>query len=100
MAKEGAAKQQHYYVPQYYLRGFVNERKQLYVVDRPEVKFFRVPTIAAGGEKYFNLITGSRVNPFAAEEALQELEDKVAPALERVKSTQSLADENDRSAIQ
>jgi Protein of unknown function (DUF4238) len=98
VAKDGAAKQQHY-VPQYYLRGFVNERKQLYVVDRPEAKFFRVPTKAVGGEKYFNLLTGSRVNPFAAEEALQELEDKVAPALERVKATQSLTDENDRSAI-
>jgi Protein of unknown function (DUF4238) len=98
VAKEGAAKQQHY-VPQYYLRGFVNERKMLYVVDRPQAKFFRVPTIAAGGEKYFNLLTESRVNPFAAEEALQELEDKVAPALERVKGAQSLADKNDRSAI-
>lgn len=97
MAKEGAAKQQHY-VPQYYLRGFVNERKMLYVVDRLEEKFFRVPTIAAGGQKYFNL-TSSRVNPFSAEEALQEMEDKVAPALERVKDAQSLANENDRNAI-
>jgi hypothetical protein len=98
VAKEGAAKQQHY-VPQYYLRGFVNERKQIYVVDRPEAKFFRVPTVAVGGDKYFNLITSSRVNPFGGEEALQELEDKVAPALERVKAAQSLADENDRNAI-
>lgn len=98
MAKEGAAKQQHY-VPQYYLRGFVNEKRHIYVVDRPKEKFFRVPTVAAGGEKYFNLLTENRVNPFAAEEALQELENKVAPALERVKAAQSLKDENDRNAI-
>jgi hypothetical protein len=98
MAKEASAKIQHY-VPQYYLRGFVNERKQLYVVDRPRAKFFRAPTNKVGGELYFNLVAIKGVNPFAVEEALNELEDKVAPVLEKVIAAQSLRDENDRSAI-
>lgn len=87
------------YVPQYYLRCFVNERKQLYVVDRPRAKFFRVPTNKAAGELYFNLVTIGGVNPFAVEEALSDLEGKIAPVLEKVVSTRSLGDESDRNAI-
>lgn len=98
MAREANAKIQHY-VPQYYLRGFVNERKQLYVVDRPRAKFFRVPTDKVAGELYFNLVTIGGVNPFAVEEALSEMEGKIAPVLEKVISTCSLGDESDRSAI-
>jgi hypothetical protein len=98
MAREANAKIQHY-VPQYYLRGFVNERKQLYVVDRPRAKFFRVPTNKVGGELYFNLVAIDGINPFAVEEALSELEGKVAPILEKVIATRSLGNENDRSAI-
>jgi Protein of unknown function (DUF4238) len=98
MAREANAKIQHY-VPQYYLRGFVNERKQLYVVDRPRARFFRVPTSKVGGELHFNLVTIGGVNPFAVEEALSELEGKIAPVLARVLSARSLGDENDRNAI-
>jgi hypothetical protein len=93
-----AAKIQHY-VPQYYLRGFIDARKQLYVVDRPRGKFFRVPTKKVGGELYFNLINVGGIDPFAVEKALSELEGIVAPALERVKATKSLTNANDRSAV-
>src|SRR5882757_8275098 len=98
MAREANAKIQHY-VPQYYLRGFVNERRQLYVVDRPRTKFFRVPTNKVGAELYFNLVAINGINPFAVEEALSELEGKVAPILAKVTATLSLGDESDRSAI-
>ncbi|MBR0868668.1 hypothetical protein ACVIW2_000084 [Bradyrhizobium huanghuaihaiense] len=98
MAKEANAKIQHY-VPQYYLRGFVNEKRQLYVVDRPRKKFFRVPTNKVGGEQHFNLVTIPGINPFGMEEALSDLESKVAPVLEQVKGRHSLGDENDRNAI-
>ena len=96
MAKE--AKIQHY-VPQYYLRGFIDASEQLYVVDRPRAKFFRVPTKKVGGELYFNLINVGGVDPFAVEKALSELDGIVAPALERVKAAKSLANEKDRSAV-
>jgi hypothetical protein len=92
------AKRQHY-VPQYYLRSFIDAKDQLYVVDRPREKFFRVPTKKVGGELYFNLINVKGLDPFAVEKALAEMEGIVAPALERVKSAKSLADENDRSAV-
>ena len=98
MAKEASAKLQHY-VPQYYLRGFLGKNDKLYVVDRPEVKFFRVPTKKVGGEKYFNLVSVDGISPFAVEEALNELETKVAPILEKVKAAPSLADQADRSAV-
>jgi hypothetical protein len=97
-SREANAKIQHY-VPQYYLRGFVNERKQLYVVDRPRAKFYRVPTNKVGAELYFNLVAINGINPFAVEEAISELEGKVAPVLKKVISTRLLGDENDRSAI-
>ena len=73
-----------HYVPQSYLRGFVNERKHLYVVDRPRAKFFRVPTNKVGGELYFNLVAINGINTFAVEEALSKLEGKVAPVLAKV----------------
>ena len=92
------AKIQHY-VPQYYLRSFIGERDMLYVVDRPREKFFRVPTKKVGGELYFNLINVKGVDPFAVEKALSEMEGIVAPCLERVKATKSLADEKDRSGV-
>ncbi|MDB5603420.1 MAG: hypothetical protein JWP25_320 [Bradyrhizobium sp.] len=97
-AKSAEAKLQHY-VPQYYLRGFIDAKEQLYVVDRPRKKFFRVPTKKVGGELYFNLINIGGTDPFAVEKALSELEDIVAPALKRIKAAKSLADEKDRSAI-
>jgi hypothetical protein len=97
-AKSAEAKLQHY-VPQYYLRGFIDAKEHLYVVDRPRKKFFRVPTKKVGGELYFNLINIGGTDPFAVEKALSELEDIVAPALKRIKTAKSLADEKDRSAI-
>lgn len=98
MVKEVNAKIQHY-VPQYYLRGFVNERRQLYVVDRSRAKFFRVPTNKVGGQLHFNLIAITGVNPFAVEEALSDLESRVAPVLDRVIAICSLGDESERSTI-
>jgi hypothetical protein len=92
------AKIQHY-VPQYYLRSFIDTKDQLYVVDRPRGKFFRVPTKKVGGELYFNLINVKGVDPFAVEKALAKMEGMVAPALERVKAARSLANEQDQSAI-
>jgi hypothetical protein len=96
--KSADAKIQHY-VPQYYLRSFIDAKEQLYVVDRPREKFFRVPTKKVGGELYFNLINVKGIDPFAVEKALAELEGIVAPALERIKAARSLADEKDRSAV-
>ena len=101
MAKEAnsaEAKIQHY-VPQYYLRSFIDAKELLYVVDRPRAKFFRVPTKKVGGELYFNLINVKGIDPFAVEKALADLESMVAPALERVKKTRSLAAEKDRGAV-
>jgi uncharacterized protein DUF4238 len=92
------AKIQHY-VPQYYLRSFIDAKDRLYVVDRPREKFFRVPTKKVGGELYFNLINIKGIDPFAVEKALSEMEGIVAPALERVKAAKSLANEQDRSAV-
>jgi hypothetical protein len=97
-AKRTEAKIQHY-VPQYYLRSFIDAKEQLYVVDRPRGKFFRVPTKKVGGELYFNLINVKGIDPFAVEKALAELEGIAAPALERIKAAKSLADEKDRSAV-
>lgn len=98
VAKIAEAKVQHY-VPQYYLRSFVDAKKYLYVVDRPRVRVFRVPTNKVGGELYFNLINVGNLDPFAVEKALNELETIAAPALLRVKEAKSLANESDKSAV-
>jgi hypothetical protein len=97
-AKSAEPKMQHY-VPQFYLRGFVGAKSQLFVVSRPEKKSFRTGPGNVAGENYFNRIEVEGMEPNAIEKALSEFEGEVGPALERIKEAKSLAKEEDRSLL-
>jgi hypothetical protein len=101
VAKEAkaAAPRKHHYVPQFYLRGFVGERDQLFVTDRPSEKSFRTPPKNVAAERDFNRVEIEGMDPGVVEKALAEFEGKVAPALERIKETKSLANKEDRDAL-
>jgi hypothetical protein len=101
VAKEakGAAPRRHHYVPQFYLRGFVGEKDQLFVVDRPSEKTFRTQPKNVAAERDFNRVDVEGMDPAAVEKALSEFEGKVAPALESVKAARSLANKEDRDAV-
>jgi hypothetical protein len=101
VAKEakGAAPRRHHYVPQFYLRGFVGEKDQLFVVDRPSEKTFRTQPKNVATERDFNRVNVEGMDPAAVEKALSEFEGKVAPALERVKAAKSLANKEDRDMV-
>ena len=94
-AKGGPRK--HHYVPQFYLRGFTDDKKQLLVTDRPTEKVFRTNPTNVAAQRDFNTIAGE--DPHAVEKAMAEFEGKVAPAVERIKAAQSFANTEDRNAL-
>jgi hypothetical protein len=100
MAKEAkAAPRKQHFVPQFYLRGFVGKKDQLFVIDRPSKKTFRTAPKNVAAERDFNRVDVEGMDPNAVENALAEFESKVAPAFERVKAAKSLADKEDRDAV-
>lgn len=100
IAKEAkAAPRKHHFVPQFYLRGFVGKKDQLFVIDRSSRKTFRTAPKNVAAERDFNRIDVEGMDPNAIEKALAEFEGNVAPALERVKTAKSLANKEDRDAV-
>lgn len=97
-AKGAEPKRQHY-VPQFYLRGFVGKKDQLFVIDRRTKEPFRTAPKNVAGETHFNRIEVKGMDPNAVEKVLSEFEGEAAPALERVKTACSLAKEEDRAAF-
>jgi hypothetical protein len=100
MAKEAkAAPRKQHFVPQFYLRGFVGKKDQLFVTDRSSKKTFRTTPKNVASERDFNRVDVEGMDPNAVEKALAEFEGKVAPALERVKTAKLLANKEDRDAV-
>jgi hypothetical protein len=97
--KRGAAARKHHYVPQFYLRGFADNKGQLLVTDRPSEKTFRTDPKNVAAQRDFNTIAVEGVDPQGVEKGLAEFEGKVAPALERIKATKSLSVEEDRNLL-
>jgi hypothetical protein len=56
-----------HYVPQFYLRGFSDDKKQLLVTDRPTEKVFRTNPTNVAAQRDFNTIEGE--DPHAVEKA-------------------------------
>lgn len=96
---KAAAPRKHHYVPQFYLRGFVGEKDQLFVCDRPSEKSFRTTPKNVAAERDFNTVEIEGIDPAAVEKALADFEGKVAPALERIKEAKSLSVKEDRDAL-
>ena len=97
-AKGTPARRQHF-VPQFYLRGFVGKKDQLFVIDRPTEKSFRTAPKNVAAERDFNRVDVEGMDPNMVEKALAKFEGEVAPALERAKMARSLANKEDREAV-
>jgi hypothetical protein len=96
---KGVPPRKHHFVPQFYLRGFVGAKDQLFVVDRPTERTFRTLPKNVAAERDFNRVEVEGMDPHAVEKALAKFEGEVAPALERVKAARSLENKEDRDAI-
>ena len=55
---------------------FVGEKEQLFTVNRPTGKSFRVNPTNVAGENYFNTIEGEGMDPNELEKALAELHQR------------------------
>lgn len=88
----------HHYLPQCYLKGFVRHREtpKLFVVDAEKKVSFTTNTLNVAQVRDFHRLDLDGVSPDALEAALSEFEGELAPALEKIIATQSLADERDR----
>jgi len=100
MAKEAKAEpRKHHFIPQFYLRGFTDEKDRLFVVDRPSKKTFRTVPKNVAAERDFNRVDVEGLDPNVVEKGMAKFEGEVAPALERVKIAKSLAKKEDRDAV-
>ncbi|MCW5716751.1 MAG: DUF4238 domain-containing protein [Bauldia sp.] len=100
--KEAAQKslaKRHHYVPEFYLKGFSVPRKkghQTTVIDRNGHSFqTAIKNVAA--ETGFNTIEAPQ--PDAVENAFAAIESEIAPALERICSSRSLQNTEDREVL-
>lgn len=91
----------HHFLPQCYLKGFVRHREKpkLFVVDGLTGKAFTTHTRNVAQERDFHTVDVQGLAPDAVEEAFARDEGDIAPALERVAKTGSLAANDDRSRV-
>ncbi|NUU41843.1 DUF4238 domain-containing protein [Tardiphaga robiniae] len=95
----GTEPRKHHYVPQFYLRNFVDAKGMLLVADRGKKKVFRSKPPGVANERDFNRIEADGLDANAVEKLLSEFEGEIAPHLKNVIATKSLADEKDRAAM-
>ncbi len=81
-----APSKKHHYVPQFLLRRFATEEKQIITVQLPEGRCFTSSVLDTGSENKFYTLSQNNPNPEALEEALGELENSAAPVLRCIES--------------
>ena len=88
----------HHYLPQCYLKGFVRHREtpKLFVVDAKKKAAFTTNPLNVAQVRDFHRVDVEGMPPDALEAALGGFESELAPSLEKIVATQSLADERDR----
>lgn len=82
-----ATKANHHYIPQFYLRGFsagVGRQAQVFVFDSDTKKCFTTLVRNIGSKRHFNRVEAEGVSPDHIEEAMAEIEAKIAPHLQQV----------------
>lgn len=90
----------HHYVPQCYLKNFCpTGSNQVFVVDAIVRKTFSASVANVAAERDFNRVEIEGVAPDAVEAAYGLFEGELGPALQRVISSRSFKDENDRILV-
>lgn len=82
-----ATKANHHYIPQFYLRGFsagVGRQAQVFAFDKDTKKSFTTLVRNIGSKRHFNRVDAHGVGPDHIEDAMAEIEAKIAPHLQQV----------------
>lgn len=92
---------QHHYVPQCYLRGFVQNREnpKIFAVDFKERRSFSTNPRNVAAERDFHKIDIEGHPPDALENAFSGFETELDQALKRIIIARSIKDENDRALL-
>jgi Protein of unknown function (DUF4238) len=96
------AARKHHYVPQCYLKLFsVSHKKipQLTVFDRERKKMFKAGIDNVAAQRDFNAIDVEGMDADAFEKSMSAFEGELAEALQRIVSTRSLANQEDRAYL-
>jgi hypothetical protein len=93
--------ERHHYVPQFYLRGFVKDPKhpRLFAIDTTERKVFHPSPKDVAVELNFHTIDISGKPSDVVETTMSEMESMFAPAVARIRESQSLASDEDRGLL-
>lgn len=93
--------ERHHYVPQFYLRGFVKDlgHPRLFAVDTTERKSFHPSPKDVAVELDFHTIDLSGKPSDIVEKTIAKMESEFAPAVARIRESQSVADNEDRSLL-
>ncbi len=97
-----AVARQHHYVPRCYLKGFTvprRKKRQVVVFDRVDGRSFTTAVDNVAAERDFNRIEVEGHEPDALETLIAEFEGELAPALERIIASNSIANERDRAHL-
>ena len=91
----------HHYVPQFYLKGFVENRNQpkLFAVDTKKKRSFWTPPANVAVEHDFHTIEAPGQPPDIVESKLAELESEISTSLERIIRNRSLSNQDDRALL-
>jgi hypothetical protein len=101
-AAQAPVARRHHFLSQCYLKGFAVETKgkhQISVFDGKESKTFTTALDNVALEKDFNRVDIEGLKPDAFENAIAAFEGEIAPALDRIIRSGSIAVENDRIAL-
>ncbi len=93
--------ERHHYVPQFYLRCFVKnpKRPRLLAIDTTERKTFHPSPKDVAVELNFHTVDVSGKPSDIVETKIAEMESEFAPAIARIRESQSLANDEDRSLL-
>jgi hypothetical protein len=89
----------HHYVPQLYLRGFTDQKGQLFAVNAHDRKTFMTPPGNICAERDFNKIDVEGIPEDALEKEFARWEGWAAPFIERVRAEAKFPDAEHREAV-
>lgn len=98
----GSVARKHHWIPQVYLKGFTKDRNkasQLYVVDCVARRSFNTLPANIGAQRDFNRVEVEDHDPNEVESGYSALETQLSGALDRLESSKSFSDTDDRILI-
>lgn len=95
----GQTAKRHHYVPQFYLRGFANERKQISTVPLPGDRTYVQPVANAASVNNFHTVVNHPEGPDAFETLLGRIEDDASRVFRKIHQGVWPLDTDDRAEL-